>query len=351
MKRKILVRAKIAVLLTAVLVLTSCENSCDLIYRAFLDGSRFVYIAAQNGMYGLSGAQAFLLGFTSSLFYDDVVTPASFVGVASPYPFVRSSTAHASSTQKPPMYAVSSTNNSVYVIDSNSDQLITKITVGSAPTRAKVSPDNASVYVSNSQSDTISVINMASNAVTATIPLTSGSHPTAMAFLTDGSALYVVNSAQNSVSVVDTGTQKLTATFPVGNGPVAIAITPDGTLAYVLNKDNTVWVIDTLTNTKVTTVSVTNPTSIVFSKNGSTAYITSAGTTGSLVLLRTKDYTTSKTVTVGSNPDFVTRDTYETLIYVANKSSNNITVINGSDLSIAGTIPIGGSPNAIVSIP
>ena len=47
------------------------------------------------------------------------------------------------------------------------------------------------------------------------------------------------------------------APIHVGNGPVGIAITPDGSKAYVANQfDNTVSVIATATNTVVTTIGV-----------------------------------------------------------------------------------------------
>src|SRR5437899_1497939 len=63
----------------------------------------------------------------------------------------------------------------------------------------------------------------------------------------------------DTVSVIDTATNTVVATidFPVGLGPIAIAITPDGTRAYVTsNGSNTVTVIDTATNTVVATVTV-----------------------------------------------------------------------------------------------
>ena len=61
----------------------------------------------------------------------------------------------------------------------------------------------------------------------------------------------------NTVSVIDTASNTVVATIPVGVNPVGVAITPDGTRAYVTNEgSNTVSVIDIATNTVVATISV-----------------------------------------------------------------------------------------------
>src|SRR2546430_10543667 len=46
---------------------------------------------------------------------------------------------------------------------------------------------------------------------------------------------YVPTHKSNSVSVVNTATNTVVATVPVGIQPLAVAITPDGSFAYVTN--------------------------------------------------------------------------------------------------------------------
>ena len=67
---------------------------------------------------------------------------------------------------------------------------------------------------------------------------------------------YVTNSQDNTVSVIDTATNTVVATVPVGVNPSGIAITPDGTRAYVATELGTVSVIDTATNTVVATIPI-----------------------------------------------------------------------------------------------
>jgi YVTN family beta-propeller protein len=333
---------KLYSLISLFCLLASCGRSCDYEWRAFLDFLRFVYIATAMGIYGLSGPQSFLLQFTQGIYFDDICAPFRYVDSAMPF-----------SNQKPLMYGISSATNSVYVIDSNSDQLITKITVGNSPMRGKFSAINNSLYVTNFGSDSISVINQNTNLVTGTIPLLPGSKPTALSITQDGLWLYDVNSGLNSVSQVDLTAKKVVNTFGIWANPTFVSLTPDDSLLYVgTSGDNAVSIIDAATFQTVKTVSLTNPTSIMFNREGSTAYITSgASPVGSLVALRTSDYSVRQTISVGANPVGVTRDAYDTLIYVVNKGSSTVTILQSQDNSIVGTIPLGAPPNAVVSIP
>jgi YVTN family beta-propeller protein len=84
---------------------------------------------------------------------------------------------------------------------------------------------------------------------------------------------YVTNGSSNTISVIDTASETVVATIPVGVIPFGVAITPDGTRAYVTNiQDNTVSVIDSATNTVIATIPVGNsPEGIAITPNGARA--------------------------------------------------------------------------------
>ncbi len=57
------------------------------------------------------------------------------------------------------------------------------------------------------------------------------------------------------VSVVNLATNTVIATIAVGSSPVAVAMKPDGTRAYVANNSsNSISVIDTGSNTVIFTI-------------------------------------------------------------------------------------------------
>ena len=88
--------------------------------------------------------------------------------------------------------------------------------------------------------------------------------------------VYVTNFLDNTVSVIDSGSNTVVATIVVGGSPLGIAITPDGTRAYVTTGTNTVSAIDTGTNIVVATIPVGSiPQMVAITPDGTRAYVTS----------------------------------------------------------------------------
>ena len=114
-----------------------------------------------------------------------------------------------------------------------------------------VTPDGREVWVVNRAADSISVIEVASDAVTKTFA-SGGKFPIRVKFTPDGRLALVSNAQSNQVAVFDAKTRELLGTIEVGAVPVGIQITPDGKLAYVANTNaNLVSVLDIATR-KVT---------------------------------------------------------------------------------------------------
>jgi YVTN family beta-propeller protein len=91
-------------------------------------------------------------------------------------------------------------------------------------------------------------------AVIATIAVGLG--PAGVAVSPDGTRAYVANFTDHTVSAIDTATNTVTATIPVGTsslGPVDVAVSPHNTRVYVVG-DHTVSVIDTATSTVSATI-------------------------------------------------------------------------------------------------
>lgn len=165
-------------------------------------------------------------------------------------------------------YVTNSIDDDVVIIDTATDTVIgSPIGVGLAPFGIAVTPDGTKVYVCNSNSGTVSVIDTSTNLVIATIPAISETDaPQCVAITPNGAKAYVTvdhppaanssislrkdpPSAQNSVIVIDTVTNTVIGTpIPVGFNPIGVAITPDGSRAYVCIGDSTVVVIDTTTD-------------------------------------------------------------------------------------------------------
>jgi YVTN family beta-propeller protein len=103
-------------------------------------------------------------------------------------------------------------------------------------------------YITNQNSGNVSVIDTVTNTVIATIPI--GNSPDGVAVTSDGSRAYVTNTGQ--VSAIDTATNTVIATVFVGDGPFGVAVTPDGSRLYITSEGSgTVSVIATASNTVI----------------------------------------------------------------------------------------------------
>ncbi len=154
------------------------------------------------------------------------------------------------------------------------------------------------VYVANSGSGTVSVIDTASATVAATIPV--GTNPVAVVVTTDGTRALVANRIPPSVSIVDTATRTVTATIVVPAGAYSIATTPNGARALVTHySPPALTVLDLTSNTVVTTLTLpaTSPNWIVMRPDGNRAYVTCDS--GQLFVIDPNTATIVNTVLVG----------------------------------------------------
>src|SRR5471030_1762964 len=93
---------------------------------------------------------------------------------------------------------------------------------------------NAQVaYVPNYGDNDVYVINIATNLVTDIIPV--GNTPIGVSVSPDGSRVYVANFGDTTVSVINTSTNKVIATITVADNPWGIAVSPNGKKVYVAN--------------------------------------------------------------------------------------------------------------------
>ena len=183
----------------------------------------------------------------------------------------------------------------VRILDSTR-KLIAEVTVGSDPVGVAVNATTNKIYVANSGSNDVSVIDGASNSVVATITDPNAVAPVAIAVNPTTNTIYVANSQSNNLSVIDGASNSVTATIPIGTSPSSAAVDPQTNFIYIANAGN----------------SQTGDPGSVTVMNGAT------NTTQTLT-----DPNAKNPVAVAVNPT-------TNKIYVANSGSNNVTVINGA---------------------
>ncbi|MBZ5857601.1 bifunctional YncE family protein/alkaline phosphatase family protein [Flavihumibacter profundi] len=129
----------------------------------------------------------------------------------------------------------------VSVIDLHDHKVISEINVRLHPTAMALAADGNTLFVANSNSDLISVIDTRTYGVIKTFSckpyndLPLGSSPTALSLSPDGKKLYIANGGNNALAVFDTGKDTVTGMIPAGWYPGAVSLNRAGTQLIVAN--------------------------------------------------------------------------------------------------------------------
>ncbi len=111
---------------------------------------------------------------------------------------------------------------------------LTTISGTSASFGVAVTPDGTTALLASGGGDTVKVISLASNTVTATIPYGSNQNTHNVAITADGSKAVVVGDFD--VAILSLANNTVLATYPDGGG--SVAITPDGKTALITDSTN-----------------------------------------------------------------------------------------------------------------
>jgi YVTN family beta-propeller protein len=200
------------------------------------------------------------------------------------------------------------------------------IQVGNSPLSLAVNPFNHAIYVSNSHSNTVSVINSSIKDVVDNIAV--GKFPFGVAINGITNKIYVANEHSNTTSVIDGETNQV-KNVTVGGFPIGIAVNPSTNKIYVANEhSNTTSVIDGETN-QVKNVTVGGfPIGIAVNPSTNKIYVANEDSNTTSVIDGKNDTVKNKKIAVVSRPIAVAVNPKTNLVYVA--SSSAISVIDGT---------------------
>ncbi len=200
----------------------------------------------------------------------------------------------------------------------------------------------------NSDVSDVSVIDTATNTVTATITGNYLIESYGVAASRDGTKVYITNEFSDSVSVIDTVTNMVIANINLGyqTFPQGVAVTPDGSKLYVaenatnlpLNQNSGVAVIDTATNTVIAGIQTgVRPVGVAVSPDGGKVYVTNQSS-NSVSVIATATNSVTATITVDSGPAGVAVTPDGRKVYVANQTSSTVSVIDTATNTVTKTI-------------
>ena len=142
------------------------------------------------------------------------------------------------------LYVVTKENNSLYIVDLSSKQVVKELPLGNEAYACLLSPDKKELYISMWGGDKVLVFDTQKKQVVAEVAV--GDNPNELLLNKKGNLLYVANANDNSVSVVDvkkrTQVEVLNAALypnaPEGSTSNGLALSTDEKTLYVANADN-----------------------------------------------------------------------------------------------------------------
>ena len=236
----------------------------------------------------------------------------------------------------------------VVVYGSCPRRFLTAIKVGKFPSGVKSTPDGKTLWVSNMNSASVTVIDATTYAVTATInlPQVDGviPSPASLSITPDGTKAYVanhVNSANGPVVFsIDVASKRILGMLRVASFPGKVLVTPDGSQVWVTcAPDGVVYVFDTLSDTLVTRILVPLAGGLTFLPDGTKAYVGTVDSPGTVTVINMITYKPIKTIPVGRYPGAVIATPTGRHVFVAHLGTNSISMIFTNGDTVSRTIP------------
>ncbi|MBD8498384.1 YncE family protein [Paenibacillus arenosi] len=252
------------------------------------------------------------------------------------------------------LYVAVQGSNVIDVFDTTTSALIISIPTGGLPQSVVMRPDGLQVYATNAMTNNVVVIDVDTN-MTIGAPIPTGLNPFAVAFSLPVSKAYVTDFSGPSITVINTNTLSVITTIPLVASPFNIAATPDGSKVFVCLNTNNVVVIDTATDSIITTINLSPSTGvfdIAITPDGTKAYV-SASTTNEIRVINTitNALMNNATIPLGNGPRSIAITPDGTKAYITTFSENIVHVFDLKTNTFLATIVVDAMPNDVSIAP
>ena len=260
--------------------------------------------------------------------------------------YVASSSSYGGTAFMGPILAPNSGSNIVSVIDIPLGKVVDKIHVGIDPQGVAVDASHNKIYVANSGSNSISIINGLTDKVIKTIPIISTNpstnppvNPFDIAIDSSHNKIYVSDSGSDSISVISSLTDNIIKTihimptnpitFRTAN-PSAIAVDSSHNKIYASSSDsNFIAIIDGTTYKIIKRIQIIHPSGVAVDSSTNTIYVASRDCTSqnnynyvdascNVIVINGETNEIIKTVSVEADPYGVAVNPGTHTVYVAN---------------------------------
>ena len=264
------------------------------------------------------------------------------------------------------IYVTNEDSNNVSVISGATNEVIATIPVGKRPRGIKVSPDGAVFYVALSGSpkcpptmdddvcdameadkaaDGIAEVNAVTHDVVRILP--SGSDPEQFDVDWSTRRLYVSNEDIHMASILDLDEGEILMQVPTGLEPEGVRLSPDGSLVYVTGEvDSDITVINATSGEEIARIDVgLRPRDSIFTSDGSKAYVSAEfGESIAVIDVASNTLTSEIPLAEGALPMGLVLSPDESTLYVANGRGQTVVAIDLATEAVVKSVVVGPRP-------
>jgi len=258
----------------------------------------------------------------------------------------------------------------------HNNEVVATINTGVNPAGMAITPDSRYAYVANNNSydiageDSVSILDLKHNLPLGTLQDPSFNAPYTVTMGINGAKAYVTNSGGSTITVINTATNTVSAVISGFDGPSGMVITPAGNRAYVNNygspegvgsgNGTTIRVVDLNSNSIIGAPIEVGlaPAALAISPNGQYVYVVNYEDgnpgTGTMDVIRTSDNTVVATIGGFFGPFAIALTPNGRYAYVTNFGSNNfapygstVSVVDLMTNQIIDTVNVGIQPSGV----
>ena len=294
---------------------------------------RIAGIEDAHGLAGGPGGDYLVVGMYGEITPDQLAPPAKPEGM--------SEAEHQAHHSMPATDAIAGGAVSfVSIIATDAESAVRRIEVPGAVHHTAVSPDGRYAVATHPNAGGVSIIDLSSFMVTATIE--TGTMPNYVVVSSDSRRVYVSNAGDHTVSEIDAENWVVRRSFRVGASPEHMVLSPDDATLFVANVDDgTVSAVSLVGGAVPAPYAVGGALhGIDLSDDGRTLFV-GGREFNKLVAIDLAEGTLRR-VPLGSEPYHLTAIRGTGKLYVSSADEPKIWVIDQTSLRTLGEIPIGG---------
>ncbi|MCI4336632.1 MAG: hypothetical protein L3K17_05485, partial [Thermoplasmata archaeon] len=246
------------------------------------------------------------------------------------------------------IYVANYESSNLSVVDPLTDKVVASISTPAQGYAVAYDSTNGYLYVANGGGDDVVVINPVSE--TTVTSITVGDYVSGVAFDSTNGDVYATTDVTQVVAVINGATNALIKSLPIGVNSLSVCFDSLNGYIYAGNAGSSnLTVVDGATNLEAGSISTFGPGPMLVDPTNGELYVVGDDELVSAIV--TANGTTVATMPVGSFPTGITLDTLTGDLFVADRYTNNVSILDPTTQKTIGSVLMGVSPSGMVADP